>query len=111
MSNYDVEGGGKMKYVTTITVTVEAGGTTDIHEFENENVDITRASHLWFKNTGEIESDFIETVKMWNKMDKNTGVTTFYKFKTSEPTPVISSTTYTVDSISEDEQYIRFKEV
>lgn len=100
-----------MEYVTTITVSLEAGGTKDTHEFENENVHITRATHLWFKNNGETESEFIETVKMWVNADKATGLTTFYKFKTSEPTPVISSATYTVDKISEDGEYIRFKEV
>ncbi|URJ36587.3 hypothetical protein MF625_001005 [Paenibacillus polymyxa] len=100
-----------MEYITTIEVSLKTGKTTDNHKFENEKVTINRASYLWFKNNSDSESDFIETVKLWHRMDKGTGETTFYNFKTSEPTPVVPGTTYRVESISEEDQSIMFKEV
>ncbi|MGW8442063.1 hypothetical protein ACWGXJ_13995 [Paenibacillus sp. S33] len=100
-----------MEYITTIEVSLKTGKTTDNHKFENEKVIINRASHLWFKNNGDSESDFIETVKMWHRMDKETGETTFYKFKTSEPTPVVTSLVYKVEKISEEQQSIMFVEI
>ncbi|MCL6605658.1 MAG: hypothetical protein K6T94_22570 [Paenibacillus sp.] len=100
-----------MEYVTDVEVYLKNGEVTGTHIFKDEKVIINRAGHLWIKNNSEVVSELLESVKMWFKMDTDTGTTTRYNFKTSESTPVIFSTTYRVDSINEESGAILFGEM
>lgn len=94
-----------------ITVSLRNGQSTNVQTFNNERLIINRAGPLWIKNNGDGESEFIETVKMWNKMDLNTGTTTHYNFKTNVPTQIVQSLSYKVDRIAQEGQAIFFEEV
>jgi len=98
-----------MEFKTNISVTVENGKEKSQHLFENEVLEVTRATKLWIKNTSENESNFFETVKMWYGIDINTKTTSYYSISTSEMTPVQEFQNYYVSKIDEEDQVIIFE--
>ncbi|WP_028559038.1 hypothetical protein [Paenibacillus pinihumi] len=100
-----------MEYSIDLEVFLENGGKKDHHVFTGEKLIISRSSQLWIQNKNDRESDFIETVKVWDKLDRSTGKPTFYQFKTSEMTPIGSKTTYRLKRIVEKDQAVVFEAI
>ncbi|MGG1480445.1 hypothetical protein ABE402_05845 [Bacillus smithii] len=50
-----------MEYITDITVELETKGEKTTHVFPNENVIISKSTHLWMKNNNSnVESEFLK---------------------------------------------------
>ncbi len=97
-----------MKFEGNIYVTVENGNERSRHEFINEKLEIGRAKNLWIKNDSNKESDFYETVKLWNEIDKKTKTTSYLTIKTDPPSLVESFRKYYVIRVNEGQQSITF---
>lgn len=88
-------------YDLDLTVTFINGKEKSAHTFEDEKLEISRATKLWITNKYDRESEFIESVKMNYEIDKNTNTTTYYEFESSVPTIIISSFQYYVEKIND----------
>jgi hypothetical protein len=108
LSNYRAKGEGIMEYITDIIIELKTGDEKTTLVFSDENVIINRTSRLWIKNNSNDESEFFETVKLLHEMDQKTNITSFYKIKTSRPTPIEKFRTYKVKSINEEKQATLF---
>lgn len=96
------------KYDVDLTVTFINGKEKSQHEFEQEELEISRATKLWITNKSAKESEFIETVKVNFNIDKNTNTTTYYEFSTSIPTTIITSIIYYVEKIDYEDDTVVF---
>lgn len=94
-------------YVTDIKVIIENAGTKSEFNFENEKLEITRATKLWIDNANDNESEFYETIKQSNETDKRVKSSSNYYLETSKPTPVQSFRKYYVEKV--DEKGITFE--
>ncbi|MEK3905019.1 hypothetical protein [Paenibacillus sp. FSL R7-0179] len=99
-----------MEYITDIEVRWELGKEHGSEFFDNENLVISRAGHLWLKSNGTNESELLTQIREWHELDERQGRTMLYNFKTSEPTPINSFTKYKVDSINADSGAILLSE-
>ncbi|MBU2661807.1 MULTISPECIES: hypothetical protein [Bacillus] len=87
---------------TDVTLIIENGNEKSQHTFENEMLNISRATTLWIENAGEGESDFIETVKNCHQIDLRVGSMSRYTIKTSNETPIQQFRVLYVKKIEDD---------
>lgn len=99
----------KLKYTTDIKVIIENGKEKTEHLFNNEIVDITRATKLWIRNESNGGSEFYENVKLWHGIDEDTKTKSYYSINPTSSTPVESFRKYFVTKVDEEDQSITFE--
>lgn len=97
-----------MKYEGTVIVTVTNGKEKSTHTFEDEVLDISRATRLGISNLSDKESNLFETMKLWNQIDSDTNTTSYYEIKTENNSTVESFRKYYITSVNNEEQRILF---
>lgn len=96
------------QYIGDIEVKVTNDGKTNINNFENESFVISRSDKLAFIKKDDSESEFFDLLKIWNQMDKESNIKSYYNFKTSNHSPIESFRDYYIEKIVEDKRMIIF---